>query len=103
MNNIKIMPSAKIKSGLIAFTAFSLKRVITKTVKEENIDDNEEYLKIKDTTTHVKINSEPKLKDKANNTPRYVATPFPPLNFNQKGKICPKKASKAESCIYSGK
>ena len=51
----------------------------------------------------VKINRNPKLMDRANNIPRYVATPFPPLNFNQKGKICPKKASKAESCIYSGK
>ena len=49
------------KSGLIAFTAFSLKKVTTKTVKEENIDDNEEYLKIKDTTTHVNINRNPKL------------------------------------------
>ena len=58
------------KSGLIAFTALSLKRVITKTVKEENIDDNEEYLKIRDTATQVKINRNPKLKDKANKTPK---------------------------------
>ena len=49
------------KSGLIAFTAFSLKKVITKTVKEENIDDNEEYLKIRNTTTNVNINRNPKL------------------------------------------
>ena len=70
MNNIKIIPSVKIKSGLIAFTAFSLKKVTTKTVKEENIDDNEEYLKIKDTTTHVNINRNPKLYDNANNMPK---------------------------------
>ena len=51
----------KIKSGLIDFTTFSLKKVTTKTVKEENIDDNEEYLKIRDTTTQVNINRNPKL------------------------------------------
>ena len=31
-----------------------------------------------------------------------MATPFPPLNFNQIGKRCPKKAIRAESCKYSG-
>ena len=32
-----------------------------------------------------------KLNDKAKIIPKYVATPFPPLNFNQAGKICPIK------------
>ncbi len=103
INNIIFISDEKMRSELIAFTAFSLKKVTTKTVKEENMDDSEEYLKIKNTTTHVNINKNPKLMDSASNIPRYVATPFPPLNFIQKGKICPKKASKAESCIYSGK
>ena len=58
------------KSGLIAFTAFSLKKVITKTVKEENIDDKEEYLNIRETTTHVKINKTLNPYDKANKIPR---------------------------------
>ena len=33
--------------------------VTTKTVREENIDDSEEYLNINETTTHVNINSKP--------------------------------------------
>ena len=61
INNINFISAAKKKSGLIAFTAFSLKKVTTKTVKEENIDDNDEYLKIRDTATHVNINRNPKL------------------------------------------
>jgi len=36
--------------------AFSLNKVTTNTVKEENIDDTEEYLNIRETTIHVKIN-----------------------------------------------
>ena len=35
--------------------------------------------------------------------PTYVATPFPPLNFNQIGKRCPKKTERLETNIYSGK
>ncbi len=58
---MNFISATKIISGSIAFTAFSLKKVITKTVKEENIDDNEEYLKINETTTHVNINKNPKL------------------------------------------
>ena len=34
--------------------------------------------------------------DKAPITPKYVATPFPPLNFNHTGKICPKKTTSAD-------
>ena len=47
---------------------------------------------------HVKINNTANSIDKANNTPKYVATPFPPLNFNQIGKTCPKKTINAEIC-----
>ena len=39
-----------------------------------------------------------KLKDKPNKTPKYVATPFPPLKFNQIGKICPKNTVNAATC-----
>ena len=84
-NNINFILSWKEKFGSIDIKTFSLKKVTTKTVKEENIDDNEEYLKIRDTTNHVKINKKLNWIDKANNIPRYVATPFPPLNFNQIG------------------
>ena len=58
------------KFGSIALTAFSLNKVITSTVKEEKIDDKEEYLNINETATHVKINRKPSSYDKANNTPR---------------------------------
>ena len=65
--------------------AVSLIELTTKTVNDPNIEDKEEYLKIRDTTNHVKINKKLNWIDKANNIPRYVATPFPPLNFNQIG------------------
>ena len=64
------MSAAKMKFGSIALTAFSLNKVITNTVKEENIDDNEEYLNIKETTAHVKINKTLNPYDKANKIPR---------------------------------
>ena len=60
-NNINFILSWKEKFGSIDIKTFSLKKVTTKTVKEENIDDNEEYLKINETTTHVNINKNPKL------------------------------------------
>ena len=37
----------------------SRNKVTTKTVSDENIEDREEYLNIKETVTHVKINSKP--------------------------------------------
>ena len=56
INNINFISLAKTKFGSIALTAFSLNKVIINTVNEENIDDKEEYLNIKETTIHVKIN-----------------------------------------------
>ena len=69
---------------------FLIKATIN-TVKEENIDDTDEYLNIKKTTNHVTINKILSCIDIANSTPKYVATPYPPLNFIHNGKICPKK------------
>ena len=43
--------------GSIATVTFSFIKVTINTVKEEKIDDNEEYLKIKDIVNQVKINS----------------------------------------------
>ncbi len=70
INNINFISTAKTKFGSIALTTFSLNRVITRTVKEENIDDKEEYLKIKETVTQVKINKTLNPSDKANRIPR---------------------------------
>jgi len=92
-----------LKLGSIDFNAVSLIRVTINTVKEENIEDIEEYLNIKNTTDQVKINRKLNPYDNANKIPKYVATPFPPLNFNQIGKICPRKTNNAESCKSSGK
>ena len=103
VKSVNFISSSILIFSLIDFKAVSLIKVITKTVNDPNIEDNDEYLNIRETTVQVKINKKLNCIDKANNIPRYVATPFPPLNFIQKGKICPKKASKAESCIYSGK
>ena len=76
-------------SGFIASSigkAVSLTNVTTKTVNDENIDEIEEYLNISETTIHAKINKNPNCADNANKTPKYVATPFPPLNLSQIGK-----------------
>ena len=81
----------------------SLITVTTKTVNDANIEEMEEYLNIKATAIQVNINSKLNWIDNANNIPRYVATPLPPLNFNQIGKTCPKKVIKQDNCINSGK
>ena len=83
MNNNIFIFCLQSKSGLIISTTFSVIIEIIKTVKDENIDDSEEYLKINEIISHVKINSKLSLKDNANKIPKYVATPFPPLNFSQ--------------------
>ena len=75
------------KFGFIALIALNFNTEITKTVNEANIEDREEYLKIKETITHVKINKRLSVIEKANKIPKYVATPFPPLNFNHIGNI----------------
>ena len=50
--------------------AVSLIDDTTKTVIEENIEDTEEYLNIKDTADHVKINKKLNWIDKANKIPK---------------------------------
>ena len=52
---------------------------------------------------HVRPKTKPYIKFTLKRIPTYVATPFPPLNFNQIGKTCPKKTIKAERCKYSEK
>ena len=83
--------------------AISLIAYVIKIVKEENSEETDEYLKINVTTNHVKINKKLKLYDNANNIPKYVATPLPPLKFIQIGKICPKKAKRQDKKVKSGK
>ena len=55
-NNFKLVIPSRL--GSIDLIILSLIRTTTNTVKDEKIEDKEEYLKIKDTTNHVKINSE---------------------------------------------
>ena len=86
-----------------AKTIVSRKKFITKTVSEANIEDKDEYLKIKEIIIHVKINNRLKWKDKAIKIPKYVATPFPPLNFSHNGKRWPRKDAKADNWKNSGK
>lgn len=52
-------------------------------MKDEIIEPNETYLEIKVITDHDITNIAGKIKSNANNTPKYVATPLPPLNFSQ--------------------
>ena len=102
-NSINFISSPISIFGSIDCNALSLISVTTKTVNDENIEDKDEYLNIKETTSQVKINNKLNWIDKANNIPKYIATPFPPLNFNQIGKRCPKKAIRQDNWINSGK
>ena len=45
----------------------------------------EEYLEIKNIINQQIPNTKPKIIFKEKSIPTYVATPFPPLNFNQTG------------------
>ena len=49
-------------------------------------EEREENLVIYKIINHEITKTTANLRDKANIIPRYVATPFPPLNFNQTGK-----------------
>ena len=60
------------------------------------MEDKEEYLKINATIIHEVPKTIAKGKDKAIIIPRYTATPFPPLKFNQIGKMCPIKQISAD-------
>ena len=66
-------------------------------------DDNDENLKTRYIKNHVTTNIIPSIKFKQNKIPTQVATPFPPLNLSQTGKIWPKKTERLETNIYSGK
>ena len=74
----------------------SLKKFTINTVREANIDDNEEYLKINNTITQVNINKKHNCNDKADIIPKYVATPLPTLNLSQTGNICPRNVISTE-------
>ena len=97
INKINFISSSTYVLEEIDCSAVSLIKVTTNTVKDENIEDRDEYLNINETVNHVKINKIPNRIDKASKIPRYVATPLPPLNFNQTGKTCPKKASRHDN------
>ena len=87
----------------VEFIKVSFMKFTTKTVKEANIEDTDEYLNIRVITNQVNANKKNSCNDKAASIPTKVATPLPPLNFNQIGKRCPKKADKQDNSINSGK
>ena len=102
-NKINFISSSILASETIDLRAVSLSKDTTNTVKDANIEDREEYLNIRETVNQVNINKKLNWIDKANKIPRYVATPLPPLNFNQTGKTCPKKANRHDNWISPGK
>ena len=65
-------------------------------MKLDNNEDKDEYLEKKYTNNQLTIKINPKVIFIQNKIPKYVATPFPPLNFNQTGKTCPINTDKAE-------
>ena len=60
------------------------------------MDDTEEYLKIVVVINHTTTKIIPNIKEIPKIIPKYVATPFPPLNLSQTGKIWPMKHIKAD-------
>jgi hypothetical protein len=67
-----------------------------RTINAPIIEDREEYLKKKAISNQEAANKIPKGRDIAKIIPKYTATPFPPLNFNQIGNICAIKQINAE-------
>ncbi len=59
---------------------------------------SDEYLKVKNITTHVNTNTKVICTLNPNKTPKVVATPFPPLNLIHIGNICPNTAKIAAYC-----
>ena len=57
--------------------------------KAEIIELNEEYFVIRATNSQTVNNIKKNKGLIPNRKPKKQATPFPPLNFNQNGKICP--------------
>ena len=78
VNSIKIKKIKRInliswpifKLGSIDFKAVSLINTITSTVIVANIEESEEYLKIKETISQVNINKKLNPYDKANKIPK---------------------------------
>ena len=66
------------------------------TIKLPIIEEREENLNIKYVVNHVIINIKDAIGLIITSIPTYVATPFPPLNFNQIGNTCPKKTHRDE-------
>ena len=67
-----------------------------KIIIDEIKDDKEEYFEIYKIIIQLIIKINPRFSEIAKRTPKYTAIPFPPLNFNQIGKICPRKHKRAE-------
>ena len=65
-------------------------------IKLPIIEEREENLNIKYVVNHVIINIKDAIGLIITSIPTYVATPFPPLNFNQIGNTCPKKTHSDE-------
>ena len=85
-----------IKKNMLRFKL--LKTIEYKKITNDEIsDDKEEYFYKYKTINQLAIKINPKEIEKAKRIPRYTAIPFPPLNFNQIGKICPRKHKRAES------
>ena len=59
INKINFISSSTYVLEAIDCSAVSLIKVTVNTVKDENIEDRDAYLNIKETTSHVNINKRP--------------------------------------------
>ena len=76
------------KNSKFIFSYF--KKIKTGKLVDEISADKELILKIKNTKIQMVNRHKPIKKSIDNITPKEVAIPFPPLNFSQIGKQCPK-------------
>ena len=67
-----------------------------KITNDDISEDKEEYFDRYKTISQLVTKINPNEIEKAKRTPRYTAIPLPPLNFNQMGKICPRKHKRAD-------
>ena len=93
----KVINKYKFNSKLLS------QKEIKKIINDERIEDKEEYFVIVAIIIQAIQKNNPSFKDKAKIIPRYVAIPFPPLNFIQIGNMWPRKAIRPDKKIKFGK
>ena len=92
---VKVISIKKTNSSIDSLSPVKIK--LNNKIKSDDINEaNEAYFVKKIITIHRNVNTIASQIFIANNIPKYVATPFPPLNLSHIGNKCPKKTTKAD-------